>query len=452
MEKEAKGVWRTVRGRRIFIEEGQDLFSAMQKSGKFKELGKRSMYQVAKNHKQFGTDETEHEFRKTQRAVGRAVEREDKKRGEKPVGYIEQSEEYKNGFKEQDNERYMPKHSSKERNRINKMTYKEKNQSEWEKQVKANNEELEKKLELLNSFKDKGHYRYNQEKWAEDYYGAFRENERKNAKIKNEMPNEKYQYVDSYATYKDKFERFRSEYRDSWTGKEYTNDEFMEHLTDSNWHTERKMLENANLTNSELTYIKDKTRLASWSVDLNKQKTEALINEAKLNTRKEKIKNYREKKYNVDGVKVSEKDMRSEYNKEVRNGNIENTSYENWKNSVVNDKNSNVSEIKSKVERFKERKGSSELTNSRSFKQEIPESVVKRLNQKGLKDLANNGAVDITRYSDADMKALENKHGRLEVVKTTKGTYGMNGGLFRSRKTGEYFVVTSRNGNLFYLA
>ena len=37
---EEKGVWRTVRGRRIFIKEGQNLRDAMAKSGKFKNLGK----------------------------------------------------------------------------------------------------------------------------------------------------------------------------------------------------------------------------------------------------------------------------------------------------------------------------------------------------------------------------------------------------------------------------
>lgn len=33
-----KGVWRTVRGRRLFIAEGDDLATAMKKSGKFKNL------------------------------------------------------------------------------------------------------------------------------------------------------------------------------------------------------------------------------------------------------------------------------------------------------------------------------------------------------------------------------------------------------------------------------
>ena len=35
---EEKGVWRTVRGRRVFIKEGQSLTDAMKESGKFKNL------------------------------------------------------------------------------------------------------------------------------------------------------------------------------------------------------------------------------------------------------------------------------------------------------------------------------------------------------------------------------------------------------------------------------
>lgn len=40
MKEEIKGVWRTVRGRRIFIKEGEDLKTAMVNSGKFKEMRK----------------------------------------------------------------------------------------------------------------------------------------------------------------------------------------------------------------------------------------------------------------------------------------------------------------------------------------------------------------------------------------------------------------------------
>lgn len=39
----ADGVWRTVKGRRIFIEEGQSLSDAMRKSGKFEDLKNKKL-------------------------------------------------------------------------------------------------------------------------------------------------------------------------------------------------------------------------------------------------------------------------------------------------------------------------------------------------------------------------------------------------------------------------
>lgn len=41
---EEKGVWRTIRGRRVFIKEGQSLSDAMKNSGKFEEK------KLIKNH------------------------------------------------------------------------------------------------------------------------------------------------------------------------------------------------------------------------------------------------------------------------------------------------------------------------------------------------------------------------------------------------------------------
>lgn len=71
--------------------------------------------------------------------------------------------------------------------------------------------------------------------------------------------------------------------------------------------------------------------------------------------------------------------------------------------------------------------------------------------QKSLKALVEEGkATDITQYDDDQTRALDKKHGRLERIKVTSGTYGMNGALLQSNETGEYFVITSRNGNLFY--
>ena len=157
----------------------------------------------------------------------------------------------------------------------------------WREQVKRNNELMEK--ELKDYEKDNSRY-YDDD----NYYEIFRNNERRNAKIKQEVPTEPYEYVEAYAGYHDKSYKLAGtkmsgkdvvEYgRKSWTGKEYTNDEFMEHLTDSNWHQERKMLEEAKLTNQELAYIKDRTTLSQWSVGeelTGSKNVEKMIKEAK---------------------------------------------------------------------------------------------------------------------------------------------------------------------------
>lgn len=71
--------------------------------------------------------------------------------------------------------------------------------------------------------------------------------------------------------------------------------------------------------------------------------------------------------------------------------------------------------------------------------------------QKSLQKLVDDGkAEDITRLSNEETKALGEKEGRLEAVKVTKGVYGMNGALLKSKKTGRRYVITARNTNLFY--
>ena len=172
------------------------------------------------------------------------------------------------------------------------------NKSNWREQIKKNNEETDRITNDLAKQRGKGKYEYHQDKWEDDYYGAFRENERRNAKIKQEVPEEPYEYVGAYAGYYDKSWKLSGSTKNedgstnfgnkNWTGKEYTNDEFMEHLTDSNWHSERKALEEAGLTNQELSYIKDRTTLSQWSVGeelTGRKNVEKMINEAKTKYR-----------------------------------------------------------------------------------------------------------------------------------------------------------------------
>lgn len=155
-----------------------------------------------------------------------------------------------------------------------------KKETNWRDQVKANNEQLEKDLAR---YKETHNMAYQDD----GYYELFRENERKNAKIKQELPDEKYEPLEAYATYKEKRDKLEPRTEDggwkdsTWTGKEYTNDEFMENLEDENWHTERKMLLDANLTNKQMEFVKNNTTFHNGSPSLDKEITEELIKGAK---------------------------------------------------------------------------------------------------------------------------------------------------------------------------
>jgi len=159
--------------------------------------------------------------------------------------------------------------------------------SNWRDEIAKNNEQLEKDLEEYKNTHDMA-------RESEGYYELFRENERKNAKIKQEAPDEKYEFVEAYAGYRDKRDKLEGIERDAngnvdwdkakdatWTGKEYTNDEFLENLEDENWHTERKMLLDAGLTNKQMEFVKNNTEFHNGSPSLDREITEELIKGAK---------------------------------------------------------------------------------------------------------------------------------------------------------------------------
>lgn len=346
------GVWRTIGGRRVFIKTGQSLSDAMKESGKFKKKDeeKRNIKTITqeeydklpKDYK--GTlkelvdtaefrGENKEELRKFYEKQGFNIE-EDKTILEnenggtilRPVKVSKSEDKFytrKDGTKEYDpykGTRFEKKYDSVEEaikdpnSALNKYISEKKAKDElkvkrypdepnnheyisvkrnldeklnWREQIKRNNELMEKELE---------DYKKNHDisRESDGYYEIFRNNERRNAKIKQEVPTEPYEYVEAYAGYHDKSYKLAGtkmsgkdvvEYgTKSWTGKEYTNDEFMEHLTDSNWHQERKMLEEAKLTNEELSYIKDHTTLSQWSVGeelTGSKNTQKMIDEAK---------------------------------------------------------------------------------------------------------------------------------------------------------------------------
>lgn len=60
-----KGVWRTIRGRRVFIKEGQSLQDAMKESGKFDNLDNKKPSEMTDEEREKRIKELEKEFEKT---------------------------------------------------------------------------------------------------------------------------------------------------------------------------------------------------------------------------------------------------------------------------------------------------------------------------------------------------------------------------------------------------
>lgn len=310
---ENDGVWRTIGGRKVFIRKGQSLADAMIESGKFKKAtktkpGARESYRQALEedkdkeektiHSQSG-DYTKEELDKRDQEIkdlyksqwnGDITPKElndklEALRKDGKVSYGELSSLQYDASREFDKELEKPKEE------LSFEAPKEavKEDTNWRNEIKKNNDQLEKDLEEY-----KNTHNMAREDEAEGYYELFRENERKNAKLKQENPDEKYEFVEAYATYRDKRDKLEGVTKDengnrnydnmkdaTWTGKEYTNDEFLENLEDENWHTERKMLLDANLTNAQMEFVKNNTTFHNGSPSLDKEITEELIKGAK---------------------------------------------------------------------------------------------------------------------------------------------------------------------------
>jgi len=295
------GVWRTIGGRRVFIRNGQSLADAMKESGKFS--------RVAKNQELYKKVDEEN------KKIDELVKKEEKKDEKKTIHTTsgdytfeemqKRDKEVKDLFKANWNNEISAKELNDKLDKMQedgRLSYGERSslqydasrefdkeleqkskveeKSNWRDEIKKNNEQLEKDLEEYKST-------HNMARESEGYYELFRENERKNAKIKQEQPDEPYEFVEAYAGYKAKREKLEPRTEDggwkdaTWTGKEYTNDEFMENLEDENWHTERRMLLDANLTNKQMEFVKDHTTFHNGSPSLDREITEELIKGAK---------------------------------------------------------------------------------------------------------------------------------------------------------------------------
>ena len=200
-----------------------------------------------------------------------------------------------------------------------------------------------------------------------------------------------------------------------------------------------------------------------------KSLSEAMKESGKFKTKKKEEKNYREieKQLLEDYSKVETEDLEEYYKIFKEQGKekfaerikkeLDKRSYEEYLKNYDYEKNMpegakfnkmlEESGVRTFADDIKER----EQRRSESRNQLLQQKIKYANTQKGLKSMVDNDlATDITRNSFEDNEKLRRKHGKLEKIKTVKGVYGTSGALLRSRETGEYFVITTRNSNIDY--
>jgi len=445
--EETDGVWRTVRGRRIFIRKGEDLASAMKRSGKFDNLKRED---VTKGRFDLKKDELRE---KAQKNLNKA------------------QENYK---KAENNPNDKKRHK-----------YHEEYEKEYSKYKKKEN-----KIKEYNKLIEE----YDNPKEATDFKGI------KGKHIdKKQVENAKYN-----ETKQDVLEYFGEDfgYEDTTPEKAFVEQiDSMRNPGENIHDTAKRFAEGGSMLvyNQDMAEYLNKKGIKTTEDDAFDKYTEymatnmeKMYNEYK-NDKVNKINAFKEKKQSnnnfdytkryspkelekfddatLEKLKNSHNALYEEYsNKEkpsdlrTRNGKMENTfnramasNYEYGlkeidaeieKRGLEYDQSlGKLNDTKAKIEAFKEKKQSNNAP-------KINKTLEKKgkVNQKTLKSYADDGmATDITRFSDKEIDNLEKKHGRLTHVKTSMGTYGMNGALLKSEKTGEYFVITSRNSTLFRL-
>lgn len=73
--------------------------------------------------------------------------------------------------------------------------------------------------------------------------------------------------------------------------------------------------------------------------------------------------------------------------------------------------------------------------------------MMRKYTLKALRELVRLGvAHDLTNATDVEI-IEQQRHG--EKIGYSSGIYGINGGLIQNTETGEYYVILSRNSNLF---
>jgi hypothetical protein len=496
-KEELDGVWRTIGGRRVFIKKGQSLSDAMRESGKFKKIGKlsRREYQVVNldNENDNLTRELQDEFEKTKKRgqeitdnkklleLSKKISDNQERRGDINTGtagrYYDEEK-----AKKLDGKHIEGKKEERESISDSYKVYEEEDGysgkgSELLKFIKAEEEDSGEKApkKLIDQLKNNPDKEYvfdnndnslreiNKSKYQPkeiEYTGQDGKTHKMNSYEYPEEREEYHKYLqDKYGTYKEEeiknnngrtdYKKLREEfYENKKEDEEYklfkrakedpdSIDPMTENSTDwealdkkygSRYKTERDNYE-TRVYGSDVTEA-DKQMKKVFGEDFK-------YAEEKEKTKQEKIDDLYDKLQNERNI-FKKGEIQEEIN--MLKDDFKGTK-EQYREQVEKEQERRLSEYQKEKEQ-----------RQAQIKQEKIDKAVKSANtQKALKSLVDDGVVkDITRLSDEETKKLRNEHGHLEVMRVTHGTYGMNGAILRSYVTGEYFVITSRNGNLFY--
>lgn len=264
------GVWRTIGGRKVFIRKGQNLADAMIESGKFKgQKNKPGMRESFREQKEKDLKEEEELYKKSQEQQTREAEKERQEKFREnaelyPPQKVQSIDKDEKGMREKEREKNL-------RNEIEKARERQDDETEEELDRKYNeaHQNQNKKIDnYLNRDTSKDKLNYNENTKEDTLYGGIPNRD----KVLNEKARKdafdysREEVTKAYETMRDKMQKHMDNNEDHWSGKEYTNAEFLAHLEDANWHGEMKQLREANLTPEQLTEIKDKTTLSSWGV------------------------------------------------------------------------------------------------------------------------------------------------------------------------------------------
>ena len=457
MEKEQDGVWRTIRGRRVFIREGESLGSAMSRSGKFN----RSDIRESKNDVSIkdrlerrdkhnfsnkkNTKEYHKMVKKNYNSLPSQVERQDQKNRIHPTisqnnGYTAGNtriERNYNRYSDTDKRELRHEELKRQLENYKKIKY---DYSLADKSLK----DVEKAKKELADFKakkqsnnklttgDKLTFEHNQkqidsDKTSKEYRKELiKENQEILNKTKKEemignIPKKSYDIADQInKDFEGKDHISREEFDNYLTGKYDDEDADIRGIMSyQGWETKYESDDRAN----EGDLVRDLPK-----------KSEKKYDPSGLNSKED---------YEHD-LKWFE-DMEKKY--PTKEGLAKNEDYQTLKEQYESEYNTKWKSKDDTIKAFKEKKQSNNKVKTNPLIEND-----KKVNQKTLKEYAKYGlATDISNYDDKQLDKLLKKHGKLEHLKTSHGVYGQNGALFKSGKTGEYFVLTNRSGNWYRL-